>query len=75
MMTIRVSARASWGTIDPTPPAAPSTSSTPELSGFSRIRSNSDSHAVMVVSGSAAAWPKSRLRGLCPVMRSSTRWN
>jgi hypothetical protein len=62
-------------TMDPTPPAAASTSSVPVLSAPSRNRSNSVSHAVMPVSGSAAAWAKVSVRGLCPVIRSSASWN
>jgi hypothetical protein len=29
----------------------------------------------MPVSGSAAAWAKVSVRGLCPVIRSSASWN
>ncbi|HEY2191212.1 MAG TPA: hypothetical protein VGH76_02765 [Actinomycetospora sp.] len=36
---------------------------------------NSDSHAVIVVSGSAAASAKDSVRGIGPTMRSSTAWN
>jgi len=70
-----VSARASWVIIEPTPPAAASASSVPALSGVSRKRSNSVSHAVIVVSGRAAAAANVSVRGLCPAMRSSTAWN
>ena len=38
-------------------------------------RSNSISHAVIEVSGSAAASAQSIVAGLRPTMRSSTRWN
>jgi len=62
-ITVRpVSVLASCTTIEPTPPAAPSTSSVPPLSLLpSRNRSNNASHAVIVVKGSAAASAKSRL--------------
>ena len=66
-ITVRaVRARASWSTIEPTPPAAPTASSVPVSPSPSPNRSKSVSHAVIVVSGSAAASAKSRLRGLCP---------
>ena len=75
-ITVRpVSVRASWTTMDPTPPAAASASSVPVLAAFSRNRSNNVSHAVRLVSGSAAAWAKLSVRGLCPAIRSSTTWN
>ena len=61
--------------MDPTPPAAASASRVPVLDAPSRNRSNSVSHAVRPVSGSAAAWEKVSVRGLCPAIRSSTTWN
>lgn len=71
-----VSRRASWTRIEPTPPAAPTTSRLWPWSALPSTickRSKSSSQAVMVVSGRAAAWAKSRLFGRCPAMRSSTR--
>ncbi|MNZ52922.1 hypothetical protein D3C78_707860 [compost metagenome] len=72
---IPVSWLASWVRIEPTPPAAPTINRLcAALAWPSAIcrRSNSSSQAVMLVSGRAAAWAKSRLDGMCPTMRSST---
>ena len=69
---------ASWMPIDPTPPAPPTISTdlpSSAPSGETPRRSNSASHAVMVVSGSAAAQVKSSDFGFAPTIRSSTRWN
>ncbi|WP_211333963.1 hypothetical protein [Asanoa ferruginea] len=68
-------ARASWRTIEPTPPAAPTTSSVPVLASFRPKWSKRISQAVIVVRGSAAASAKSRLAGLCPTTFSLTTWN
>jgi hypothetical protein len=60
--------------VDDVVPAAAITSSVPVLSRCSPRRSNTVSHAVIAVSGSAAAAAKSRLAGLRPTIRSSTSW-
>ncbi len=62
---------ASWMPMEPTPPAPPMMSTDlPSCSPFSETprRSNSASHAVMAVSGSAAACAKSSDAGLCPAI-------
>ena len=62
--------------MDPPPPAPAVTSSAPASCGEPRrrpSRSNSASHAVIAVSGIAAAWAKSSVRGLRPTIRSSTQ--
>ena len=61
--------------IDPTPPAPASTSRSPCDDSVRPNRSNSVSHAVIVVSGSAAASAKDSDVGLRAAMRSSTAWN
>ncbi len=64
--------------IEPTPPAPPMISSvrgSTLLPGTAPSRSNSNSQAVMEVSGSAAACANDSDFGLLPTMRSSTRWN
>ena len=58
--------------IEPTPPAAPSTSRSPVESLVRPNRSNSVSHAVIVVNGSAAASANDSEDGLRDTMRSST---
>ncbi|NYF29004.1 hypothetical protein [Microbacterium sp. JAI119] len=75
MTSRRVRAFASWMISAPTPPAAPITRSTPVLSRVSARRSNRLSHAVMTISGSAAASATDSVRGAWPTMLSSTRWN
>src|ERR1044071_5542632 len=76
--TLSRASRASWMPIEPTPPAPPMMSivfpaSLPLRSIF--MRSKKASHAVIAVSGMAAAGAKGRRFGLRPTMRSSTRWN
>ncbi len=73
-----VSRRASWISIEPTPPAPPMISSargSGTLPGNTARRSNKISQAVMLVSGKAAACANDSVLGLAPTMRSSTRWN
>jgi len=67
---------ASWMAIEPTPPAPPmiSTLLPPSAPVFETpSRSNSASHAVSVVSGSAAALGEAEVARLAATMRSSTR--
>ncbi|MNH43370.1 hypothetical protein D3C79_1052590 [compost metagenome] len=61
--------------IDPTPPAAPIISILLFTCAFMLIpkRSNRPSHAVIEVSGNAAAAAKSKLLGIFPAIRSSTK--
>ena len=76
MIVRLVSRAASCVRMEPTPPLAPMMSRVfwvGCLPGATRRRSNSSSHAVMVVSGSAAASAKSSDFGAWPTMRSSTR--
>jgi hypothetical protein len=61
--------------MEPTPPAAASTNRSPVESFVRPNRSNSVSHAVIVVSGSAAASANDSDVGLRETMRSSTAWN
>ena len=76
-MTVRsVSALASWMAMEPTPPAPPMIRiafAAPGTVFFTSSRSNSVSHAVIAVSGSAAASALESDFGFGPTMRSSTR--
>ena len=62
--------------MEPTPPAPPMMRiafAAPGTGLFTSSRSNSISHAVIAVSGSAAASASESVSGLGPTMRSSTR--
>jgi len=60
----------------PTPPPAPTISKNrPSPPRPTPKRSNNISHAVMEVSGSAAAAAKARVAGFRPTILSSTRWS
>ena len=73
--TVRsVSARTSWVAIELTPPAPPMMSTTgaaPATGLRMSMRSNEASHAVIDVSGKAAALANPSERGIRPTMRSS----
>ncbi|MDQ1231002.1 hypothetical protein QE379_002428 [Sphingomonas sp. SORGH_AS 879] len=75
-ITVRsVRARAIWIAAEPTPPAPPMIrmARAPPAGWLSTFnRSNRVSHAVMAVSGNAAASAKPMLRGRWPTIRSST---
>jgi hypothetical protein len=75
--TVRsVSMRTSWIAIELTPPAPPmmrTAGAAPATGLRISIRSNRASHAVIDVSGNAAASANPSERGLCPTMRSSIR--